>query len=565
MIRKIAFILTLFYGVSSFSQHKYPQNYFQNPLDIPLILAGTFGELRSNHFHSGIDIKTQKREGLKVFAVADGYVSRIKIRHWGFGKALYVTHPNGYTTVYAHLKKFSPEIEAYIKKQQYAKESYEIQLFLGENTLKVKKGGIIAFSGNTGGSSGAHLHFEIRSTKTEKTINPMLFGIHVNDSVKPVIASAYVYPIGKNALVNQFHKKQKIQFTRLKNGDLKSDKVIASGDIGIGVKSFDRLDAAMNKNGLYKLELFVNNQKVYQHTLESFSFSESKYINLLIDYPHKYRHRERIQKCFVVPNNRLSIYDELVNKGIISIEDGMNYTIKVIASDLEGNTTKLIIPIVGKLQKEIPTKADKETSHHFKRVEFNSIKKGNISLSIPKYSFYEDTNIDFSYTNGIVKIHNPSVPLHKSFNLTFYISKYPVKERHQLFIARLSKKGHPKYVYTKRKDGKLYINTKTFGNYKLASDTKKPTITPKNFKDEQWLSNYRYLKVRIKDDLSGIKKYRATIDGKWILMEYEPKTGMLIFDFNDRKFRTAKHTLKIVVSDNVKNTKTYIATFYRKK
>lgn len=567
MIVSCCLLLSLFLN----AQEKYPQHYFQNPLDIPLVLAGTFGELRSNHFHSGIDIKTNGREGLNVLAVAEGYVSRIKIKHYGYGKAIYVTHPNGYTTVYGHLQKFSPKIEAYIKKQQYKKESYQIQLFPGANLLKLKKGELLAYSGNSGSSSGAHLHFEIRKTKTEKTINPLLFGIDVKDTKSPNIKSAYVYPLDDFTKVNNSNTFQKIQFTKQENGDLLADKVYASGVVGLGIISFDRLNDAPNKNGLYKLEVKVNNQKIYQHTLESFSFSESKYINLLIDYPHKYYKHERIQKCFVVSNNKLSIYDDLVNDGMIFIQDGLTYNVEIIASDIKGNKTKLKIPIIGK--EEISTSIDMASASsvaklskgkNLKRSEFNTFKIDDVMLSIPKYTFYNDVNFNFSYNDGIASVHKASIPLHKKFTLTFDVSDYSYEERKRLFIARVRSNGRLSYSYTKKKENKFYINSKTLGNYKLASDLKKPTITPVNFKNGAWISSNKTLKVKIKDNLTGIKSYRATINNQWILMEYEPKTGILTYDFSDKKFAVAKHELKIKVSDEVNNTKTYIATFYRK-
>ena len=169
---RLIIIPFLFFISVSMAQNSYPQDYFQSPLEIPLILSGTFAELRSNHFHSGLDIKTQQQSGLKVMAAASGFVSRIKVSHFGYGKALYITHPNGYTTVYAHLQNFNPEIDAYIKHRQYKNESYEIELFPKAGELLVNNGDIVAYSGNTGGSGGPHLHFEIRN-KQEHPMNPM--------------------------------------------------------------------------------------------------------------------------------------------------------------------------------------------------------------------------------------------------------------------------------------------------------------------------------------------------------------------------------------------------------
>jgi len=246
----------------------------------------------------------------------------------------------------------------------------------------------------------------------------------------------------------------------------------------------------------------------------------------------------------------------------------LNYTVEIVASDVKGNKTTLTIPVQGKEQKIIFNKENKELPYYFKRDVFNKVSKGIVTLAIPKYSFYQNTAFNFTYDKGIATIHNGSIPLHKSFTLSFDVSEYPKAEQKKLFIGKLNSKGYVSYSNTKRKENKLYTVTKSLGKFKLATDTKKPTISPKNFKNGQWLSNFRFLKVHIKDNLTGIKKYRATIDGNWILMEYEPKTGILTYDFNDSKYaslsKTAKHQLKIVVSDYVNNTNTYIATFYRK-
>lgn len=535
-------------------------------MDIPIILSGTFGELRSNHFHSGMDLKTQQREGIKIYATASGYVSRIKISHWGYGKAVYITHPNGYTTVYGHLKKFDKKIETYLKKKQYEKKSFSIQLFPKPSELPVSKSEIIAFSGSTGGFVGPHLHYEIRKTNGAIPINPMLFGLRVADHKRPSINALYAYPLSYEAQVHQSAKPVKINFKRQKNGTYLSDSVLASGTIGFGVNAFDRQDGALNKNGIYSLELHVNGEKIYQHQVEKFSFDESKYINLLIDYKHYSKHRQRIQKCFVQPNNKLSIYDkQFPELGFIEVENGKNYTAKIIAKDLDGNQTTLIIPITGKTAPITLKNQEKITDYPVIATAFNKFKKDGVTVAFPKNTFYEDLYLDFRVNvDGTTHIHKPITPLHKSYTLTFDVSKYTPEERKHLFIASYNYKGHPRYSSTIKKENTFYTKTKKLGKFALISDYKAPTVAPSNFKDGQWLTKYRYLKVSIKDNLSGIKSYKGSIDGQWILMEWDLKRGVLVYDFNDLKLNGSKHKLKVVVTDNAHNTKTYSATFYRK-
>lgn len=553
-------LLWLSHGIA---QVKYPQNYFQNPLKIPLILAGNFGELRSNHFHGGLDIKTQQRQGLEVLATAEGYISRIKVSLWGYGKALYITHPNGYTTVYGHLKKFAPKIEEYVKKHQYQKESYTIELFPKKDELKVEKGELIAFTGNTGSSGGPHLHFEIRDGNS-RPINPMFFGIEIPDTRPPEIRAALVYSFGDSSEINQSDMIKELILKKQANGNLITDKIEAYGTIGIGINAIDKQNGARNNNGIFSLQMLVNGKQVYHHTLDTYSFNETSYINTFIDYERYYDKRQHIQKCFVEPSNKLSIYDHLVNNGYLTIKDGLSYTVKIIAKDFKGNSQSLTIPIIGKKESIIIKKPVKKTPYFLNASEFNKITKDNVTVAFPKNSFYNNLYFDFSYDGNTIKLHNGSVPLHNNFTLTFDITNLPKKEKKQTFIARKNKRGRLYYSSTRRKENKIYTLSKTLGNYTLALDTIKPKIVPINFKKGQWLSNYQYLKLKVSDNISGIKFYRGEIDGKWILLEYDPKTGILTYNFDDRKLEGNEHTLKVTAIDNVNNTNVYIATFYRK-
>lgn len=565
-MKHIFFLLFLLLHVISFAQEKYPENYFRKPLDIPILLSGSFGELRSNHFHSGVDIKTQGREGLNVFATADGYVSRIKVQQFGYGKAIYITHPNGYTTVYGHLSKFNDAIEKHVKSIQYKKENYETgNLYFKETKFPVKKGDIIGLSGDTGGSGAPHLHYEIRNTASENIINPLLFGLDVKDTKSPTFQSLKVYSLSADARVNQQKMSFQIPIKNTGKGTYIADRITASGVIGFGVSVFDRFNGAPNKNGIYSLEMLVNGKRFYDHNVETFSFSESKYLNLHIDYEHYKKYKRRYQKTHKVTANKLSTYRKLINNGKIDIKKGFNYTIEIIAKDFSGNSSTIKIPVAGKESNTIFTQQEDTTNYKIVAKKFNKFTKENVTIAFPKNTFYEDVFLDFKVDNKIAKIHTPTIPLNKNFTLTFNVADYSEAEREQLYIASLEYPTYPIYKYTRKRDSTFYTTTKTLGNYTLLSDDKKPILKLLSFKDEQWLTDAKTIKVKISDKESGIKDYRATIDGEWILMEYNHKKGILTYNFNDKILVGSKHIFNLVVSDNVGNTNTLSATFFKKQ
>lgn len=560
---RLFLIFALLISQITSAQNIYPQDYFVNPLDIPLVLSGTFAELRSNHFHSGLDIKTQNQTGLEVKAVAGGYVSRIKVSHYGYGKALYITHPNGYTSVYAHLQRFSPPIEAYVKKHQYEKESYEIELFPKSNALLIEKSELIAYSGNSGGSGGPHLHFEIRDN-AERPINPMLFGMDVKDTTKPIITAIYAYPVDENASINHSNTKQKLNLIPTKNGDYIVKDIEALGKIGFGISTTDRQDMAANRNGVSKIQTFLNGSKNFEIDFKRFSFDETKHINKLIDYEHYKTKKERVQKLFK-DNNPLSIYSNLKDDGYITIEDSTFAVYKIRVSDFKNNDTWVTVSIKADQSKIVKPKDKKTTPYFINANEPSHLNEGHISVDFYKNTFYENLYIDFKVKNDTLTLHEDTVPLKKSFNINFDISKYNNEDKNKLYIARLvGFKNSPYYITTQRKDNILTATTKILGTHALAIDTIKPSIMSVNFKKNQWLSKYRYLKIKINDTESGISNYRATINGKWILMEYDYKTKTLTHDFNDGCITETKNNLKVIVTDNVGNSSTFESLFYRK-
>jgi hypothetical protein len=556
-------ILTALLGGLCYGQNSVPDDYFDNPLKIPLILSGSFGELRSNHFHSGLDIKTQQREGIPIYAPADGVVTRIKVGHYGYGKALYISHPNGYSTVYAHLQRYAGEIEEYVKRTQYARESYEIEMFPDTGKLKVNRGDLIGYTGNSGSSGGPHLHFEIRDSSS-RPMNPMLFGIEIPDSKKPLVNSVFAYPMGEQSHVNGSQNPVKLRLVLQKDGTYRTKSISALGDIGFGVSAYDQQDGASNKNGVYKIITTVNGNENFNVLFEKFSFGETRYLNRFIDYHYWRTNKSRVQKLFRQTNNPLSIITKEDNSGKVNIEEGYdaNYDIEIL--DYSGNKQRIVVPISGKNEPIVKPLALKETEDFVYADQATSITKGKFSIYIPANALYEDSYLYIEAKGDTLIFHEDNIPIHKNISITADASNFRKEDMDKLYLGRLNYKGEPYYNTTYRKGNKLTAKTRTFGSFTLVADDTPPSIKPVNFSDGKWISSNKTLKVKIEDDLSGIGSYRATINGKFILMEYNYKKDVLTYNFDDNIISEAENNFKVNVVDNAGNNATFEATFFRK-
>ena len=553
----------LFFYWFTFAQDSIPTTYFNNPIEIPLILSGSFGELRTDHFHSGIDLKTQQQVGIPVYASADGFVSRIKVSHFGYGKALYIKHPNGYSTVYAHLKKYGDSIQSYLKNAQYKKEVYEIELFPEANQLKVKKGDLIAYTGNSGGSEGPHLHFEIRDSNS-RPMNPLLFGIEISDTKKPIVSSVFAYPLSKDAQINQSENRVKIRLIPQKDGSYNAENITAFGKIGFGISTYDQQNGASNKNGIYKIDTYCNGKEKFKIAFEKFSFAETRYLNRFIDYEYFKNNKSRVQKLFRQTNNPLSIIQLEDENGFIDVQNQLNYIYKIEVTDFKNNKVSISIPIKGEELAIVKKRESNITKDFIYANEATSITKGKFNIYIPTNSFYEDVYLNINAKEDTLVLHKNTIPLHKSIIISTDVSNYNDEDINKLYIGRLNYKKEPYYNFTSRKGNKLTAYTKTLGSFVLVTDKSDPKIKALNFEDNKWISKNKTLKIKITDLLSGISSYRATINGKFILMEYNYKKDVLTYDFDDQIISESENNLKLIVIDNVGNNATFEATFFRK-
>ncbi|MGO4905829.1 M23 family metallopeptidase [Flavobacterium sp. W20_MBD1_R3] len=557
-------IYLLFFCTTVFAQADYPKDYFRSPLDIPMQLSGNFGELRPNHFHAGFDIRTQQKEGLKVYAVADGYVSRIKISTFGNGKTIYINHPNGYTSVYGHLKMANGEIENYIKKTHYKEESFEIEMFFKPNEMVVKKDDIIAFSGNTGSSEGPHLHFEFRDSKTEFIINPMLFGYNkfLKDTKKPIISGVYVYPLDSKTTVNSSKRPLLLNVSLQKDGTYLSDKVVANGSIGFGISAYDTDDVSFNNNGVYKVQSFYNGKPNFGYEFNTYSFDDMRYINALIDYSRYKKMQQRVQKLFMKTPYNLSFIQADENKGVLQVTPNLASLYRIEVSDFFGNKKTIAIPIKYEV---LPTVISKEPvqSNYFVRANKDSnFALGNMSVFFPAGTFYEDFDLNFDVKNDTLFLHDDTVPAHTNFTVSIEDTKSTEEQRQKMFIGRIDGKKvsyNPTYI----KDSVFNTKVKILGKYALVADTVAPKISIAVPVEGKWISAQKTIQLSIYDELSGIKTYNGYLNGKWILFEYDNKTRKLTHYFTDGFDVDGANELKVVVTDNVGNSTIFATRFFR--
>ncbi len=567
-MKKTLVLLFIIWDVALFAQERY----YTDPVKIPMLLSGSFAELRSNHFHSGIDIKTRGVTGVSVHAVAGGYISRIVVSPTGFGKALYISHPNGTTSVYAHLQSFSDNVERYVKNNQYEKKSFRVDLNVPENLFKIKQDEIIGKSGNSGSSGGPHLHFELRDTDTEEPLNPLEFKFPVEDTTPPRIFSLMVAPLNESSHAGYAGEKKTYPVI-FKNGkyQLRDSHVIpAYGNIGIAIQANDYFDDSYNKCGIYSIQLKFDGELYYSFQMDRFSFAETRYINSHIDYDEYIQTNRRFHKTWIDPGNRLRIYNYLRQGGYLKVTDGNYHPVKIELKDRHGNTSVLEFSIVSR-NKKIPRREDKfEKLLRFDRE--NKFNTGEVRIEFPEGSLYNDVKFDYTKIQGgkqflspVHVIHEETVPLHTSAWLSVKAENLEKRLQEKALLVNVDTvSGEISSAGGEFKNGWVTGNIRTFGNYAIAVDTVPPEIVPLSIKNNYEITETSQIRFKIDDELSGIQKIEGYIDGKWALFEYDPKSNLIVHRFDAERFEMGKrHQFVLTVTDYSGNQNTYEATFWK--
>jgi hypothetical protein len=556
------FFLAFFSFISCllFAQIKYPVNYFMSPLAGKNTISSNFCEIRPNHFHTGFDYQTKLKAGINIYAVGDGFISRIKVSPRGYGNTVYITHPNGFVSVYAHLSKFDSRISEYVSKIQHDTQQFEFDNFLYPGAYPVKKGQIIGKSGNSGSSYGAHLHFELRDAITEEPINPLFFNFHLTDTQAPRILGLYVYQFNPDYKDFKFVQKEFYK-------NMSDLKINAFGPIGFGVEIHDyMLKGSRIKFGVYQIELFIDDSLVYSNKMERISFDEARYINSFIDY-EVYREKGiKVSKCYVEPNNKLRIYQTKGN-GIYDFSDGKLHRVKIVGTDFKGNAGSFDFYVQSDSSIAIPEPAKGMSVQEINCRRANEYSTDSFHISFPENTFFYNFYFKYSYSKVGLRnysdyhhIHNQYVPLNNNAHIS--IKPFPIPEnlKNKALIVGIDR-YHRLYSAGGNWNGD-YIETDIdeFGTYYVTVDTICPTIEPISLKKSNILIS-NWLHFEIEDNLSGIADYYAYIDDSWVLFTYDEKNKLISCYLPSENILKGEHNLVIWVRDKLGNIGTFESKF----
>lgn len=552
-------------------------NYYRAPLDGVLLSSANFAEARTNHFHSGVDLKTGGVEGKPIYAVADGNIARICIAPWGYGRALYIDHPNGTSSVYAHMQRFTAEVEKYVDNARYNQKKHNVDLYLGIDKFPVKKGQLIGYSGNSGASAGPHLHFEIRETASQRTTN--LFQkkiVEVKDNLPPTIVKLHYIEVDTLAGVPVNSTPKSLAVTK------KSDSVFALADtsvVEVGPNGYfvlectDRKNNSHNTMGMYRVVMSIDSVQVFGFKLDGFLFSETRYVNSFTHYAMQKGSRNELVRLAVQGNNKLKIYDNTRNRGALWLADTLVHRVDIAAHDDNGNISRLSLDVRRRTAAR-PAPSQPEGSA---KVEWNKHfykNFGGLEVRIPARVLYESIYLTHSLDSvpansvrlaafsPLHRLHTPDTPLHSYINVAIAPTDVPSYLTSKLCLARVQDNGRFTHAGGKYQDGKVVAEVRDFGAYCVVADTIPPTATP-SFKNNADLRTVKEISFSMADNFSGVKSYTATIDGHWIAFEQQGNKVTHIFDLARIAYTGQKHTIRFTLTDTSGNTATIERTFIK--
>lgn len=556
MMKRILLTFLLgFFVFYSLKAQTYPQYYFRHPLDIPMQLVSNFGEIRANHWHMGLDIRTQQRVNVPVHASADGYIARVSVEPGGFGQAIYINHPNGYTTVYGHLNSFFPALARYVKQQQYKQESWNVNLVIPADLFPVKKGDFIALSGSTGASQGPHVHFEIRNTKTENNLNPLRFKFPVPDAVPPTLLRLAMY----DRTISTYEQTPQL-FALRKAGGIytPSSSIIRTGSdkISFAVGGYDKFSSYNHIFGIYSARISLDGEPVSQFVLDNISYNDTRYINAQIDYPMKARGGASVQHITPLPGATQVAYTVFNEDGAVHLNDTESHSITIEVADANGNMSKLQFKV--QYDASLKKKYSKEAGERFFPNNVNIFERDHFELYTTEKSIYDTISVAYeekteNTTNSVSNLFNflsASIPVHDSVTVRIKPTEnIPAEWKDRVVVKNIS--GSKTFVEkAKWQNGWYAAKFREFGTYQLFIDKEPPTInTPLTN-----LSRASRIVFIPHDNFNSIKSFRAELDGHWLCFSND-KGRSWIYHF-DEHFQRGEHELKVTVEDEAGNVTT---------
>ncbi len=543
-----------------FTKKNYPQQYFSWPVGAAVGIVANFGELRPNHYHMGLDCRTDHKENVPVYAAASGYIAKVKIEPYGFGRCIYINHPNGLTTVYAHLNAFEPALEKYITQQQYNLQQWKIFVDLPINLFKVQKGDYIAASGNTGGSQGPHVHFEIRDTKTDKCLNPTLFGFNIPDNVAPDLYKLAFY----DRTISTYNQSPKVVGLKKVNGfyTVPLGKIIASSNkVSFAILAYDRFTGSGNQNGIYAAAVYDNDMLVSKFELDSISYAETRNFNGHTDFKYRATGGSYLQYTAPLPGFNHPIYFTNNKQGVIFLTDGQPHNIKIIVADANGNISNLQFQL---LAPTTPTsRAPIVAAQTFVPNYINIFENNAVKFYLPENALYDTVHFVYNQLPSaegktIYQLHNATVPVHTYYPVSIQ-ENFALADTAKIVMERFygSKKDFAKTTYN---NGWYTASFREFGNFLLMVDDIPPTIVPIGFRNGMHVAGLKRILFQVKDNTEEIKSFTALLDGKWLRFSNDKGINFM-YAFDDY-CSPGQHELVVTATDQVGNstTKTYSFT-----